>query len=108
MIFFNQINDLAPGARGGMTAWHMLRLGTCGTYHTLAVRLFDLPLSSPFGHSDILLKFTFTQLEVSFEVLEVSTYVLLKRVWMLLLEAVILIPIGPVALCHKAAEQSRS
>ena len=91
-----------------MTAWHMLRLGTCGTYHTLAAGLFDLPLSSPFVHSDILLKFTFTQLEVSFEVLEVSTYVLLKRVWMLLLEAVILIPIGPVALCHKAAEQSRS
>ena len=91
-----------------MTAWHMLRLGTCGTRHTLADGLFDLPLSSPFGHSDILLKFTFTQLEVSFEVLEVSTYVLLKRVWMLLLEAVILIPIGPVALCHKAAEQSRS
>ena len=86
----------------------MLRLGTCGTRHTLAAGLFDLPLSSPFGHSDILLKFTFTQLEVSFEVLEVSTYVLLKRVWMLLLEAVILIPIGPVALCHKAAEQSRS
>jgi hypothetical protein len=91
-----------------MAVWHMLRLGTCGTYHTLAVGLSDLPLSSPFDHSGCLLKFTFTQLEVSFEVLEVSTYVLLKRVWMLLLEAVILIPIGPVALCHKAAEQSRS
>ena len=46
------------------------------------------------------------QLEVSFEILEVGTYVLFKRIRLLLMRMVILIPISPVTVSDEHSEQS--
>ena len=106
MIFSNQINDLAPGARGGMTGWRTRQVP-----HDVPIKWYRLtsPARTALHMQRYMLKPTsslLVQLEVSFEILEVVAYVLFKRVGLLLMRLFILISVGIVTVSDEHSEQS--